>query len=177
MVELRVAHTSALTADELLALRDLLEEAFPDDLTDQDVEHALGGMHALVTEGAELVAHGSVVMRRILHGGRSLRTGYVEAVAVRSGRRRQGHGAVVMRALEDVVRGGYELGALGATDEAVPFYAALGWRPWTGTTSVLAPEGLTPTPGEEDGLFVLPVSVMLDPDGDLACDWREGDVW
>lgn len=177
MAELRVAHTSALSAAELGALRGLLEEVFPDDLTDHDVEHALGGMHALVTEGPALIAHGSVVMRRLLHGGRSLRTGYVEAVAVRPDRRRRGHGAAVMRALEQVVHGGYELGALASTDEAFPFYAGRGWQPWTGTASVLAPGGSARTPGEEDGLLVLPVSVELDPAGDLACDWREGDVW
>lgn len=177
MAELRVAHTCALTEAELQAVRHLLELAFPDDLTDQDVEHALGGMHALVTEAGELVGHGSVVMRRLLHGGRSLRTGYVEAVAVRPDRRRLGHGGAVMAALEDVIRGAYELGALGASDEGVPFYVSRGWQPWTGTASVVAPDGLRRTPEEEDGLFVLPVTVELDPDGDLACDWRDGDVW
>jgi aminoglycoside 2'-N-acetyltransferase I len=175
MAELRVAHTSALTAADLHDVRALLEDAFPDDLTDQDVEHALGGMHALLREGGALIAHGSVVMRRLLHGGRSLRTGYVEAVAVRSDRRRQGHGGVVMQALEEVVRGAYELGALGASDEGVPFYAGRGWQPWTGTAVVVAPAGSRRTAGEEDGLFVLPVGVVLDPHGDLACDWREGD--
>jgi aminoglycoside 2'-N-acetyltransferase I len=32
-------------------------------------------------------------------------------------------------------------------------------------------------PGDEDAIFVLPVSAELVPDGDLACDWRDGDVW
>ena len=36
-------------------------------------------MHALASEGDRLVGHGSVVQRRLLHGGRALRTGYVEA--------------------------------------------------------------------------------------------------
>jgi hypothetical protein len=43
-----------------------------------------GGIDALVREGEAVIAHGSVVQRRLLHSGRALRTGYVEAVAVQS---------------------------------------------------------------------------------------------
>jgi len=42
-----------------------------------------------------------------------------------------------MDALETVVRGAYELGALGATDEAAAFYAARGWMLWRGPSSAL----------------------------------------
>ena len=177
MVDLQLAHTSALSPAQLGAVRGLLEDVFPGELTDDDYEHALGGMHALVWDGDELVGHGSVVLRRLLHGDRALRTGYVEGVAVRAQRRREGHGARLMAALEDVVRGGYELGALASSDEALRFYASRGWQPWTGTASVLAPTGVERTADDEDCLFILPVSVELDPDGDLACDWRDGDVW
>ena len=44
-------------------------------------EHAPGGLHALVHDGGDLVAHGAVVQRRLLHDGRALRVGYVEAGA------------------------------------------------------------------------------------------------
>ncbi len=86
MAEVRTLHTSELSAEELRAIRLLLDESFDGDFTDDDHEHALGGMHALVREGPELIGHGSVVMRRLLHGGRALRTGYVEGVAVRADR-------------------------------------------------------------------------------------------
>jgi aminoglycoside 2'-N-acetyltransferase I len=105
MPDVRVAHTATLSARELADIRALLDGAFEEGFTETDHEHALGGMHALVREGAEVVAHGSVVMRRLLHDGRSLRTGYVEAVAVRADRRRRGLGAAVMDALEQVIRG------------------------------------------------------------------------
>lgn len=170
-------HTAFLQDVERRAIRDLLDEAFDGDVTDEDVEHALGGIHVLVWEQHRLVGHGSVVMRRLLHGERALRTGYVEGVAVSSDRRRQGIGGQVMGSLEQVIRGGYELGALSASDNAVPFYTARGWRRWTGTASVVGPHGITPTPGEEESLFLLPVTAELSWDGDLACDWREGDVW
>jgi len=173
----RTAHTADLSRQELRAIRRLLDDAFDGDVTDDDYEHALGGLHVLAYEGPELVGHGSVVMRRLLHGGRALRTGYVEGVAVRADRRRRGHGGAVMAELERVITAAYELGALGATDEAAAFYADRGWQRWTGTASVLAPGGIERTASEEGGVYVLPVRAKLTPDGDLACDWRDGDVW
>ena len=176
MYELRLAHTGELTEAELAAIRELLWDSF-DDMTDEDYEHALGGMHAMAFDGDELIGHASLVMRRLLHGKRALRAGYVEGVAVRAGRRRQGVGAMVMTPLERLIRGGYDIGALGATDDAVPFYLSRGWALWPGTASVLAPRGHVRTPDEEGWIYVRPVTVSLDPDGDLACDWRGGDVW
>jgi aminoglycoside 2'-N-acetyltransferase I len=179
MTELRTAHTADLTASELLAVRRLLDAAFPPEeaYTEQDHEHALGGVHALLWEGEELVAHGSVVMRRLLHQGRALRTGYVEAVAVRADRRRRGHGHTVMEALERVIRGAYELGALSASGAAGGFYASRGWQVWPGTVCVLTLRGVERAQDEEGGIHVLPVSATLTPDGTLTCDWRDGEPW
>jgi aminoglycoside 2'-N-acetyltransferase I len=177
MTHVQVAHTSALTVAEIDAVHRMLVEAFEGDFTAEDCEHTLGGIHALVKEDGEVVAHGCVVMRRLLHDGRALRTGYVEGVAVRADRRGGGLGSAVMAALEETVRGGYVLGALSASDAAGRFYERRGWRPWTGSTSVVTPDGTVPTPGEEEALMLLPVDVRLRPDGDLACDWRGGEVW
>jgi aminoglycoside 2'-N-acetyltransferase I len=176
MPDLRTAHTADLDAATLKAAQALLADVF-DDLTDQDWEHSLGGIHALLWEGTELIGHASVIQRRLLHGGQALRTGYIEGVAVRTDRRRQGHGATLMDALERVVRGAYDLGALGATDEAAAFYASRGWQMWRGPTSALTPDGIVRTPDEDDCIFVLPVAVKLDLSGELTCDWRDGDAW
>jgi len=108
---------------------------------------------------------------------RALRTGYVEAVAVRAHRRRRGHGSTVMAAVERIVRGAYELGALGASDEGAALYAARGWRRWEGPTSALTPDGIVRTPDDDGGVFVLPVDAPLDLAGELTCDWRPGEVW
>ena len=177
MAELHTGHTADLSEEDLRAIRGLLCEAFEDEVTDEDYEHALGGMHALIWDGPDLIGHGSVVMRRLLHGGRALRTGYVEGVAVRADRRRRGHGSALMAPLERVIRRAYELGALGASDDGAAFYAGRGWRVWTGTASVITPLGLQRTEAEEGAIYVLPGSAALVPDGDLACDWRGGDVW
>jgi aminoglycoside 2'-N-acetyltransferase I len=177
MIEPHIAHTADLDAATLKAARALLDAVFADEMTDHDWEHALGGMHAIVWEGEELIGHASVIQRRLLHGGRALRTGYVEGVAVRADRRRRGHAAAMMQALERVVRGAYELGALGATDEAADFYAARGWKLWQGPTSALTPTGIARTEEEDGCIYVLPVAAPLDLSGELTCDWRDGDVW
>jgi aminoglycoside 2'-N-acetyltransferase I len=177
MIEVQTVHTSALGPQGLRDLRELLDTAFEGDFSDDDFDHALGGMHAIVRDGDVLVGHGAVVMRRLVHVGVALRTGYVEAVATRADRRGRGIGALVMDEVERVVRGAYELGALGAADAAAPWYAARGWRPWDGTTSVVTPDGVRRTPDEDGAVHVLPVSARLTAGGDLACDWRGGAVW
>lgn len=177
MTEVRTAHTVDLDASTLDAARALVEEVFEGDVSEHDWEHGLGGMHALVWEGAHLVGHASVIQRRLLHRGRALRTGYVEAVGVRADRRRRGHGAAMMEALERVIRGAYDLGALGATEEAMDFYARRGWKLWRGPTSALTPAGIVRTEDADGAVYVFPVSAALDFDAELICDWRDGDVW
>lgn len=175
--EVRIAHTSDLDAATLKAVRALLYDVF-DDMTAEDWEHALGGLHALVREDGEVIGHASVIQRRLLHGGRALRCGYVEGVGVRADRRGRGHGAAMMDALERVVRGGYDLGALGASDEAASFYAARGWQLWRGHSWALTPYGIRRTADEDGCIYVLPTATTaLDLDTDLTCDWRDGDVW
>jgi aminoglycoside 2'-N-acetyltransferase I len=176
MTEVRVAHTAELDATTLSAARALLDDVF-DDMTDHDWEHAMGGMHAMVWEEGELIGHASLIQRRLLHGGRALRTGYVEGVGVRADRRRRGHGARMMAALERVVRGAYDLGALGATDEAAAFYAGRGWRLWRGPTSALTPSGIRRTKDEDGCIYVFSAAATVDLSGELTCDWREGDLW
>lgn len=175
--EIRTAHTADLDAATRAAARSLLDEVFEGDMSDHDWEHCLGGVHALVWEGGELVGHAALVQRRLLHGGRALRTGYVEGVGVRPDRRGRGYGAALMAALERVVRGAYDLGALGSTDEALGFYAARGWRRWLGPTSALTPAGVVRTEEDDGGVHVLPVTAGLDLTGELVCDWRDGDLW
>ena len=177
MGRLQIAHTADLDPATLAAAHALLDGAFDGDFDEHDWEHALGGMHALMWEDDALAGHASVVQRRLLHGGRALRAGYVEGVGVRIESRRRGHGSAMMQALERIVRGAYDLGALGATDAAAPLYAARGWRPWRGRCAALTPDGIRHTPEEEGFVYVLPGDVELDLDAELCCDWRDGDVW
>jgi aminoglycoside 2'-N-acetyltransferase I len=177
MATVELLHTAHVPARTLAAARALLDDAFDGGFDDGDWDHALGGLHALAWDDGELVGHGAVVLRRLLHGGRALRTGYVEAVAVVPARRRSGIASALMARLEDVVRSAYDLGALGATDDGAALYAARGWLCWRGPTSVLGPSGTVRTPDDDGAVLVLPGAVPLDLDGTLTCDWRDGDVW
>jgi aminoglycoside 2'-N-acetyltransferase I len=107
----------------------------------------------------------------------ALRTGYVEGVAVRADQRRRGYGRFVLVGLDRVVRGGHELGALSAGPDAGRIYESLGWQRWRGATWCLTPEGIRRTPDDDNSTYVLELHHPLDLDGDLACDWRDGDVW
>ena len=177
MVDVRTAHTAYLERSVLAAARGLLDDVFAGDMTDADWEHALGGIHALAWEEGALVGHASVIQRRLWLGGRALRTGYVEGVGVRGDRRGRGVGAALMEQVERVVRGAYDLGALGTTELARGFYAARGWQLWQGPSAALTPRGIERTPGDDGGIYVLPVSVDVDLAAEIVCDWRDGDVW
>ncbi|MEV4532691.1 GNAT family N-acetyltransferase [Asanoa sp. NPDC049518] len=174
---IEVLHTSAAGAAALGAAYRLLEEVFAGDFGAEDWEHSLGGMHAFVWERDTLVAHGSVVQRRLVHNGRALRCGYVEGVGVHPEHRRRGYGGDVMAALEAVIREAYDLGALGTTDEGEPFYRSRGWLPWIGPLAALTPDGVKDTPDEQGAVYVFPGVMPLDLSAPLTCDWRDGDVW
>lgn len=156
-------------------------EAFAGEFTDADWEHSLGGMHALICDHGALIAHAAVVQRRLMYRDIALRCGYIEAVAVREDWRGQGLARAVMDAMEQVLRGAYQIGALSASEAGRQIYMSRGWLPWRGPTSVLAPAGVKRTPDDDTALFVLPVSLPdnleLDTTTEITCDWRDGDVW
>ena len=173
----RLVHTADLKSDARQRAYEMVNDAFAGEFTDTDWDHALGGMHALIWHRGAIIAHGAVVQRRLLYRGAALRCGYVEAVAVREGWRGQGLAIAILDACEQVIRGGYQLGALSSSDRGRRLYTLRGWLPWRGPTSVLAPSGPTRTPDDDSSVFVLPVGINLDETAALTCDWRDGDVW
>ncbi|MGW2052600.1 GNAT family N-acetyltransferase [Streptomyces sp. NPDC001840] len=176
---LRTAHTFELDPADLAGIRALMDEAFRGGFTDEDWDHGLGGVHAYVrAPDGTFLAHGSVIQRRVLYGGRSYRVGFVEAVAVRPDHHRQGLGGRVMAALERVIDGAYELGALSASDDGERLYRARGWHQWQGTIETLAPGGVVRLPEEEGSAFLWSAAgrPLPGPAGALVFDWREGDV-
>jgi aminoglycoside 2'-N-acetyltransferase I len=174
---IKVAHTAELPPPLLDEIWEMLVDVFEGDIEPSDWEHALGGVHALAYDGDALVGHASVIQRRLILGGRALRTGYVEAVGVRAEARRNGHASALMDAIERVIRGAYDVGALGASDMALAFYRQRGWLPWEGETYALTPGGIERTPEDDDSLHVLELAEPLDRRARIMCDWREGAVW
>jgi aminoglycoside 2'-N-acetyltransferase I len=173
----RLVHTADLEGEARQRAYEMVYDAFAGEFTDTDWDHALGGMHALIWHRGAIIAHGAVVQRRLLYRSAALRCGYVEAVAVREDWRGQGLAIAILDACEQVIRGGYQLGALSSSDRGRRLYTLRGWLPWRGPTSVIAPAGATRTPDDDGSVFVLPVGINLDATAELACDWRDGDVW
>ncbi|MFJ1755927.1 GNAT family N-acetyltransferase [Kitasatospora sp. NPDC088134] len=178
MVTVRTVHTAELDPATRRAARDLLFEVFGAEMTEEDWTHCLGGLHVLAHEGAELIGHAAVVQRRLSSGGRILRVGYVEGVVVRADHRRRGVGGRLMAEAERIVYAAYDLGALGASEEGIPFYLSRGWLPWTGPTWALGPQGRMRTAEEDGGIYLFGGGRELDPSADLTLlEWREGEVW
>jgi len=180
-LRLRRLATSELTPSEATATRALMAVAFGSDeeerFSDDDWQHALGGVHFVLELDREIVAHAAVVEREIHVGRHALRTGYVEAVATAPARQGLGLGSIVMTDVTEYVREGFELGGLGTGRQS--FYGRLGWRIWAGPSSVRTADGDQPTPDDDGSIMVLttPTTPPLDPAAPISCEWRPGDAW
>ena len=175
---IRTAPTADLSAAELRRLRAFLDVAFLGNFDDDHWSHALGGVHVLATVDGELAGHASVVGRDMIAGEQTLRTGYLEAVGTGEAHRRRGVASAVMETAERLVTGGFELGALAASEDGARLYRRRGWLPWRGPLAGLTPAGIVDTPDEQ--VFVLPTPATpagLDPESRLVCGWRRGELW
>ncbi|MEQ0601255.1 aminoglycoside N-acetyltransferase AAC(2')-Ic, partial [Mycobacterium tuberculosis] len=158
----RLVHTADLDSETRQDIRQMVTGAFAGDFTETDWEHTLGGMHALIWHHGAIIAHAAVIQRRLIYRGNALRCGYVEGVAVRADWRGQRLVSALLDAVEQVMRGAYQLGALSSSARARRLYASRGWLPWHGPTSVLAPTGPVRTPDDDGTVFVLPIDISLD---------------
>ncbi len=157
---------------------DLFVACWPaDEFTADDLDHAIGGVHWVAEADGRIVAHASVVERRLEAGGRPIRTGYVEAVATLPAWRGRGIATRLMEPAGEHIRAGFELGAL--STDVHGLYERLGWERWHGPTFVRAADGPVRTEDEDDGIMVLrtsrtPTLTLAEP---LSCEWRAGDAW
>ena len=158
-------------------LRDLLEAAFAGDFSDEDWAHTFGGTRALLLDedkGA-LLAHASVVPRRLWVNEAEIEAGYVEAVAVRPDQQRRGLGTRIMRALEPALDR-FPLCALSTSSHA--FYTRFGWRRWRGPSWVRNAAGTRRrSQGEDGGILVRPTDGAMLLTGAICCEARIGDDW
>jgi aminoglycoside 2'-N-acetyltransferase I len=177
---LRQLLTDALTAGELREIRALMDASFgtgEDAFGDHDWAHALGGVHVVADLDGRIVSHASVVERTLEIGERTVRSGYVEAVATVPDHQGQGFGTRVMHRATAYIAATFELGALGTGSHH--FYERLGWRTWAGPAYVRTPKGPRRTPDDEGYILVLrtPTSPRFELSEPISCDWRPGDVW
>jgi aminoglycoside 2'-N-acetyltransferase I len=173
--------SDALNAQQIVEIRELLTQAFAGDehggFSEEDWQHALGGMHFIALVDGRIVAHASVVERELRVAGVPLRTGYVEAVATVPSEQSRGHGTAVMRDVGRHIAADYQLGALGTGSQ--PFYERLGWQIWRGPSHVRVDGQERATPGEDGYIMVLvvPRTPAIDLGAPINCEWRPGDVW
>jgi aminoglycoside 2'-N-acetyltransferase I len=180
MAGVRRYRSEELSSEHVAGLRELFGAAWRDDpeaFTDEDWEHAFGGVHFILEQGGVILAHASVVEREVHTNGHRLATGYVEAVATLPGHQRKGYGSAIMGEVNEYLDQTFQLGALGTG--TLNFYQRLGWVVWQGPTFVRTEAGLLRT-AEEDGQVMVrltPASPELDLSAPISCDWRPGDVW
>lgn len=162
----------------LLGDHALWADAFGDRFTEDDADHAFGGVHVMAYDGPALVGHASAVPRRIRFGGKWCTVGYVEAVATRSERQRAGIYQAVMNALHNEIQHRWSVGVL-STGHARGFYERLGWVSWEGPSYVLTEQGEVRTEDEDAGLMVRTFdgTPCIDPTVSMTCENRPGDAW
>lgn len=160
------------------ALRTLWDRAFGDRFSDEDADHAYGGVHVLARDGDRLISHASAVPRRIRFGEQPWRTvGYVEAVATDPDRQGEGVARRTMETLHGEISSRWPV-ALLSTGRATGFYELLGWEKWRGLSYTRTATGVVPD-GEHGGLMILRLDPSVVPDLSVAvtCEDRSGDAW
>jgi aminoglycoside 2'-N-acetyltransferase I len=158
-------------------LREWLTNAYAGDFSEEDWTHMFVGLHALIRDGRGLVSHAALVPRTIACDDRPLQAGYVEAVATRADQRRRGHASRVMGKIGEIIARDYDIGILSTGLPEV--YSLLGWERWRGASYVQMLRERARTAEDDDGLMVLrtPRTRLLDLNGEIVADWRDGDIW
>jgi aminoglycoside 2'-N-acetyltransferase I len=174
---IRRFRTADVPAGVLAEVRRLLDAAFDGDFTDEDWEHTVGGVHVVVDDAGEVVAHASVVPRVLEVAGRPFATGYLEGVATVPARQGEGLGSLATAEVTAYLRTAFELGALSTGSPA--FYERFGWQRWRGPTYVRRAGRLVRTEDEDDGVMVLcfDTSAGIDLAAPISCEGRAGDDW
>ena len=177
-MEFVVVESALIDAASRLELRGLWHRAFGDRFTDDDADHAYGGVHVVARDGGRIVGHASAVPRRIRFGDQPWRpVGYVEAVATAPERQREGIGRRTMQTLHTEISRRWPVAML-STGRATAFYESLGWERWRGPSRTATAAGVVPD-GEHGGLMVLRIDPAAVPDlaVPVTCEDRPGDAW
>jgi aminoglycoside 2'-N-acetyltransferase I len=172
--------SAGLLPQEVTVLGDLFDAAWRGKggvFTDEDREHAFGGMHFILEDRGEILAHASVVPRELHVGDHKLNTGYVEAVATWPEYQGRGLATTLMTAVGEYLDEVFELGGLSAGVEG--FYERFGWMVWQGPTYCRTDQGLVRTADDDEGVLVrlTPQTPALDLEAPISCNLRSGDVW
>jgi aminoglycoside 2'-N-acetyltransferase I len=159
-------------------LRMLWDRAFGGRFTDDDADHAYGGVHVLARDGDRLIGHASAVPRQIRFGGETWQSlGYVEAVSVDPARQGEGIGRRMMERLQVEICSRWPAAML-STGRATRFYELLGWEQWQGLSYTETVTGVV-VDGHHGGLMILRLEPPIVPDTSVGvtCENRSGRAW
>jgi aminoglycoside 2'-N-acetyltransferase I len=174
-VNITIVETPALGSALRREVLTLCHDAYGEELSHylQDVGP---GVHLLGSVDGALVSHAMIVTRELrAEGSAAWVTAYVELVATRPDRQRQGFGSRVMRALVPHMHR-FDIAALSPAREA--FYERLGWERWRGPLSVRTHTGSIATPDEQLMVLRLPrTPAVLNLEAPLSIEWRAGEAW
>ena len=163
-------------ANNLTAIKNLLNDAYDGDFSEEDWLHSFGGVRFLATLNNEIVAHGAVVPREILINEKMTTVGYLEAIAVSSTYQGRGIGSHLLSSISEFCTSRYQISML-STDE-FNFYSNFGWKQFKGKSGVLLDGEVVLTPDEDEGLMYLIGKAGFNQEISSAyCDPREGDHW
>jgi aminoglycoside 2'-N-acetyltransferase I len=133
--------------------------------------------HVLGYEDGRLVAHALWLERPLrIAWGPWLDGAYVEGVATHPDYRGRGHGAAIMRRLQEEIQS-YPLAALSPADDVIDWYLALGWERWQGALWIEEECSVSPTPEETVLIYRTPNTPPLNLTAALAAPWRPFDLW
>ena len=163
-------------ADNLLAIKNLLLDAYEGDFSEEDWRHTYGGARFLGTVNSEIVSHGAVVPREILINDQRFLVGYLEGIAVASKVQGQGIGSQLLSTISEFCASRYQISML-STDE-FNFYSNFGWKQFKGKSGVFIDDQVILTPDEDEGLMYLIGKAGFSQEILTAyCDPRAGDHW
>ena len=162
--------------ENLLAIKNLLRDAYEGDFSEEDWRHTFGGARFLGTVNSEIVSHGAVVPREILINDQRFLVGYLEGIAVASKVQGQGIGSQLLSTISEFCASQYQLSML-STDE-FDFYQKFGWKQFNGESGVLIDHQVILTPDEDEGLmYLIGNEGLLEVIHSAYCDSRDGDHW
>jgi len=158
------------------SIKDLLDLSYEGDFSPQDWEHTIGGQYFIGFLDDLIIAHGSVVSRKVFIDEQAVTVGYVEAIAVLPSYWQKGFGTQLMKEVTQFCLENYELSML-STDENY-FYERLGWKRFEGESFARSGDLEVRTLEEDEGLMLLPGNAsQIGVIRRAVCESRSGDDW
>ena len=161
---------------QLEICRNVLNEAFDGDFSEEDWSHTFGGIRFLGFLEKRLIAHGSVVPRKIWIDATETKAGYVEGIAVEKSYWRRGFGSSLISEITAFCRAEFPISMLSTGEKE--FYRKHGWVDFPGESFVSVNGIEIRTEEEDEGLMVLlgALSSFSIP-RKVVCETRTGDFW